>query len=135
MNTNIVSLLRIIFIATSSGSSMPAFRSLARTTVEKTPFPWAATISYRPSSTSPNRWPTYQNNNIKNQNNYLKSKNNILIYHIHEFSRSINACDKLKTSLYFLSLPLKWCKVKSHPPEQEHMFWWKKRKINTFKMD
>lgn len=134
MNANIVSLLRIIFIATSSGSSMPAFRSFARTTVENTPFPWAATISYRPSSTSPNLWSKNQNNNIKNQNNYLKTKNSISIYHIHKFSRSINVWDKLKMSLYYLSLPMKWCKVKSHPPEQEHVFWGKKKKeINALK--
>jgi hypothetical protein len=50
-----VSLLRIIFIATSSGSPLPAFRFLARTTVEKTPFPCAAVTSYRPSSISPKR--------------------------------------------------------------------------------
>lgn len=43
--THIVSLLRIILIASSSGSSFPALRSFARTTVENTPFPCAAVIS------------------------------------------------------------------------------------------
>lgn len=55
MITYIVSLFRIIFMATSSGSPVPDFRSFARTTVEKTPFPWAAVTSYRASSNSPNR--------------------------------------------------------------------------------
>jgi len=53
--THMVSLLRIIFIATSSGSPFPTFRFFARTTVEKTPLPCAAATSYRPSSISPIR--------------------------------------------------------------------------------
>lgn len=39
MITHIVSLLRIIFIATSSGSPFADLTFFARTTVEKTPFP------------------------------------------------------------------------------------------------